>query len=92
MEKIGIQLVIKEREDQLIKHSYTIANDAINYPDDELVQAALAIISESGEDFPEDWTEDYCEKLLRKPRNEQLAIAAAFLAAQIDVNFYNERF
>jgi len=41
--KTGIELIAKERQEQIEKHGYDLAHD-LNYKNDELIKAALAYI------------------------------------------------
>lgn len=90
----GLEMIIKEREEQLEKHGYTPLTDQY-YKSDELLWLAQWLISVNiGEEedleevlfFEDDspFPNSLREKLKLKPYNERLAIAGAFIAAHID--------
>ncbi|GAB3994697.1 hypothetical protein GCM10028807_32890 [Spirosoma daeguense] len=81
----GIELIAKERNEQINKHGFDEAND--DYQNGELVEAALFAIAPNGEfekRWPDGWYEHFEEKIKNKDRIGQLKVAGAFLAAEID--------
>lgn len=79
----GIELIAEERRQQIEKHGFDEANDD-QYFQGELVGAAECILGENTSVFPETWHPGWMKKFLGKPRVEQLAIAGALIAAEID--------
>lgn len=87
--KTGGELIMEERERQVLEHSHFIASDAIKYRSGELVQLALALIHNNIEFAPADFDRDQVKRWLDLEATERLILAGAFIAAQIDVfNFY----
>lgn len=92
--KTGIELIAEEREDQLIEHGRSIAQDVRQNRSGQLTQAATALISESETDseevemmmglMPGTWTNAVCLKMCRKSYKARLIIAGALIAAEID--------
>lgn len=81
----GIELIAQEREEQLTKHNRSIKADILYNSNRELIIAATTLLGTSVfYKFPENWNKTICEKMLKKPKIEQLAIAGAFIAAEID--------
>lgn len=82
--KTGIQLISEERDEQISKHGYSMSHDVnVNF-DGELITAALGVISGSDRSFPPDWDLVQVRYMCAKPYKERLAIAGAFIAAEID--------
>ena len=85
----GIDKIAKERKEQIEKHGYTVEND-LRYVKGQLLMAATAIIQVDDEHWPTDWDKGQYEKIMAKPRTDQLAIAGALVAAEIDCDIaYN---
>lgn len=84
----GIDLIAKERAEQLTKHNRTIAEDVRLNRHHELRRGAIALIAGEGEgsykDLPSNWDVAACRKMILKSYKERLIIAAALLAAEID--------
>jgi hypothetical protein len=81
----GIELIAKERQEQIEKHGHTLENDD-KLVNGELLKFARYLISSDGEYFPpiNRWHKDFVYQMFLKPRIEQLQIAGAFIAAEID--------
>lgn len=79
----GAQRIAKERDEQITKHGYTKEKDQAHLSF-ELVSAAEAIIATDHRLWPHFWNINVYHKIQMKPRAEQLQIAGAFLAAEID--------
>jgi hypothetical protein len=92
----GIDLIVKEREEQLGKHGYTLENDK-KYNMHEmlvLIEFLLKDPNDAEADELKVWlttghsgikfTEAFIAKLEGKSRVEKYAIAGAFVAAEID--------
>jgi|CXWL01.1.fsa_nt_gi hypothetical protein len=82
--KSGIELIAKERQEQLGKHNRAIEMDVSENDMKQLRWAAQALITEMEEDFPFDWGAETWKRLMAKPEIERLAIAGALIAAEID--------
>jgi hypothetical protein len=82
----GIELIEKERTEQLEKHGRTIERDIAENPEGELRDAAIILISNWPMlmDFPENWQDDIMEHVIKKSYKERLIIAGALIAAEID--------
>lgn len=92
----SIELITKEREEQITKHGRTIQDDVKYNNEYQLVEAASTLsMNVPNEIFdsylgyhehypPTGWKSDLWGKMLRKPYKERLVIAAALLAAEID--------
>lgn len=79
--KTGIDLISKERNEQIEKHGYTTSKDS-KYKNNELIKASASIIATGEKDFPFD-VESY-GKIMKKPYLQRLAIAGALISAEID--------
>lgn len=88
----GIELIAKERQEQIEKHGRSIEKDVANNSTLEkpLTKAAAALTVEFGASLatatmrPEGWNEDIWFKMMSKPYKERLIIAGALIAAEID--------
>jgi hypothetical protein len=94
----GIELITKERQEQIEKHGRTIDHDVKNNTEGQLIEGIMLLISNIGfkrqniempkdvfEDLrPSDWRREICWKMLAKPEIEQLKIIGTFAAAEID--------
>lgn len=90
----GIDLIIKERGEQLSKHNRSIEYDVLFNNNYQLSQAASILSSctygDSDIDLivenhcPEGWDKDIWRKMVLKPYEERLIIAGALIAAEID--------
>ena len=83
----GIELVTREREEQVLKHKFDVTHDLI-YQNEELVKAALYLLTGEEEFYPKSWAYKYYEKFRRKLQNmdkrETYTVAAALIIAEID--------
>lgn len=86
----AIELISKERAEQLNKHKRTIEKDVEENPSEEIKEGAVAILLQDWEQFPGTWNNDLCAKMMNKPYKGRLIIAAALLAAEIDRLIYVE--
>lgn len=84
--KTGIELIAKERQEQIEKHGYTVEHDVDVNGDITLIQVAIYCLDPTHEflRYPKHWDEKYKHILRQKPRVERFAIAGAFIAAAID--------
>lgn len=78
----AVQLIALERSEQVGKHGFTLEKDAAR-PEGELVGKALAILNQE----QDEWMAEpkYWERIRGKSPAEQLVVAAAILAAAVDV-------
>lgn len=77
----GAEMVSKEREEQIKKHGYTIKHD-IKYNDCQFLDAVISIINQDISRFP--FEISLFERTIGKSQEERLAIAGAFICAEID--------
>lgn len=84
----GLELIIKERQEQIDKHGYTLEEDRF-YNKNELLKAALFCIDNNIFEFPFYWNVSTRNKILSKSRIEKLTCAGAFIAAQLDQELLN---
>lgn len=101
----GIELIRQEREEQKAKHSRTVEYDRRNNSNGELLEAALFCIFhlsykipnffiDFNSRWPESWSLEYREKILRKSDLEKLAVAGALYMAEgerLNTNIYDWR-
>lgn len=87
----GIELIVKERQEQIQKHDRTVEHDVAVNKDEQLVDAMLLIIASSTDDnnlvvqeSPQGWNGEVWQNILSKPWKERLAVLGAFAAAEID--------
>ena len=90
--KTGIELITKERHEQIYKHKITPEFDFKHNSEEQLVLGAidLLLVDEIMSDdeikyvTPKGWDADIFLKICSKPYKERLIIAGAFIAAEID--------
>ena len=86
----GIELIAKERKEQLEKHGISVKNDAqfnslMEYNGlPSLPLGAIGLIDNYLQRVPPHWNKKMLEKMRSKPYKERLIIAGALLAAEID--------
>lgn len=88
----GIELIAKERKEQIEKHGRSIHEDRVHNSElpYALTKAASSLtiypmtttVVEFGR--PENWNKDIWEKMCKKKYKERLIIAGALIAAEID--------
>ena len=79
----GIKLIAQERAEQLEKHGWSLERDD-HYTDGELKKAALYLLTGDEYFWPESWSMEWLDTFNQKTEIEQLKIAGALLAAEID--------
>lgn len=79
----GVELIAQERTVQIEKHGYTLEHDQ-EHDQGQLINAAESILSENAMHYPHDWDVKKLYRILLKDRVDQLAIAGALIAAEID--------
>lgn len=79
----GVEMIVQERLEQIEKHKMDAAHDD-QYTEEELPRAARDIISRwKTREWP--WSKEWWERIMhRHTRQEELAIAGALIAAEID--------
>ena len=88
----GIEMIAKERQEQIEKHGRTVDNDVIENNHYQLSEAAGLLTALDMDDFqvtsaeccPVDWDEKIWEKMFNKSYEERLVIAGALIAAELD--------
>jgi hypothetical protein len=88
----GIDLIVKERDEQIHKHGYTVLGDVENNNESQLIFAAANLVEDYPEEFktmfeedsPPGWKKEVWIRLINKPYKERLVIAGALIAAEID--------
>jgi hypothetical protein len=85
----GIELIAKERQEQLEKHGISVKNDAqfnSMMEDNGLPALTLGAVGlfDNSISTPVHWDARIIEKMRCKPYKERLIIAGALLAAEID--------
>lgn len=87
----GIELIAKERQEQIIKHGRTVKYDSTENRDGELQIGARALLGGWNVcEFPRAWNLKICKRMYNKNRIEKLIIAGALIAAEIDRLNYKE--
>lgn len=91
----GIELIAKERQEQIEKHGRTVLYDVFNNRDGDLATGARALIETFDfpflDGFPVRWDIKSCEKMANKSYKERLIIAGALIAAEIDRMLHIEK-
>ena len=86
----GIELIAKERKEQLEKHGISVKNDA---QFNSMMQfnglcalpiATIGLIDDSFQHVPMHWDKKRLDKMRKKQYKERLIIAGAFIAAELD--------
>lgn len=79
----GSNMIAQERWEQIHKHGWDEKNDA-DYGKGELLQAAIFAMHPALDGWPQGWDKHFEEKIRSKSRVDQLKVAGAFIAAEID--------
>lgn len=77
----GIELISQERREQIEKHSFS---QDYTYVNEELLKASLFCIDQKRFEWPFGWGAHFRLKIVNKSRVDQLKVAGAFIAAEID--------
>lgn len=95
MKETGIELIAKEREEQINKHGRTLEYDKNFNIDCQLGTAAGILCYELVDELncendpPTGWNVDLWNKMTKKSYKKRLIIAGAFIAAELDrINSY----
>ena len=84
----GIELIAKERQEQIEKHGFTLDHDFYHETSENIIGAAIGAITADMGKFPVNWEDHLVYKIVSKPYCERLVIAGALLAAEIDRQNY----
>lgn len=79
----GIQLIARERQEQIEKHGFSIERD-LSYKSQELKYAAMYLLCGMSSFFPRTWAAKFQFAFDRKTELEKLVVAGALIAAEID--------
>lgn len=79
----GAELITKERIEQIQKHGFGPTRDD-QYTRFELQLAAKAILNNEQDEWPDGFDPQVFQHIMRKPMLDQVVIAAALLAAEVD--------
>lgn len=87
--KSGIELITKERQEQIEKHGRNIPSDVYYNSTKEngyypLVSGAIYLIDDNYKWAPSHWNKEILNKMRSKDYKERLIIASALIAAEID--------
>lgn len=87
----GVELIAKERHEQIEKHGRTVEKDVELYSEDygnmsQLTHVAEIIMKRTffNPQPPKGWDKTVFNKMIEKPYKERLIIAGALIAAEID--------
>lgn len=90
--KTGAELIAIERAEQIEKHGFDPDKDSDSYEGGELMEAAIYALTLNKDHYPDNWEFWWHDKMMAKRerlsehdfRIEQLKIAGALIAAEID--------
>lgn len=85
--KTGVELIVKERTEQLKKHFVTVDDDVEYNDEGQLPLAAIKMIEgglQNTYNKPDSWDLSIWFKMMNKSYKERLIIAGALIAAEID--------
>jgi len=82
----GVELIAKERAEQIEKHGKTVEKDCLHNKNKELITVARELLTThpGNMGFPENWNRSQVHKIASKPYKERLIVAGALIAAEID--------
>lgn len=81
----GIELIAKERQEQIEKHNRRVIDDIAQNSDGELILVATILLKiVGGLPWPTKWDKEICNKMYQKSHKERMIIAGALIAAEID--------
>jgi hypothetical protein len=85
--KTGIEMIAQERLEQIEKHGRTVEGDVKFNGSAQLAFAASALCYPTAAveaPCPWGWNPEIWKRIIEKPYKERLAVAGAFIAAEID--------
>lgn len=80
--KTGIELIAEERQEQIVKHGFNAEHD--DQYNMELRDASVYLLTGNPSYFPSDWSVEWKLKFDSKGYKEQLIVAGALIASEID--------
>lgn len=82
----GIELIAKERAEQIEKHGYTTERDVVENRFSQLTDAAIMLLMTDRHKLtpPSFWDVSIWKRMIAKSEKERMIISAALLAAEID--------
>lgn len=81
----GVENIRKERVEQIEVHGFSTKKDYENNKNGELIQAALyCIYGDQFHKWPDNWSNDFKEKIDSKINIGRLTVAGSLIAAEID--------
>lgn len=83
----AIELINKERAEQIAKHGRTLKKDKELNADGQLAEAANKLLLPDGSDVPpapKGWSVNIWKAMCEKPRRQRMIIAGALLLAEED--------
>ena len=81
----GIDLIAKERQEQITKHGYTMLSDVENNKDAQLLDGVIGLFSNGILGMvPDGWDTINWAKMCNNSYRDRLIIAGALIAAEID--------
>jgi hypothetical protein len=85
--KTGVELIAQERQEQLLKHKFTLEHDKEEFEKhgDVLGSAIKYLLTGWDEHWPKPWERYWKERLDEKTEVEKLAVVGALVAAKIDL-------
>ncbi len=78
----ALELIKKEREDQVEKHGFTEEHDDQNNKSGQLQDAADSIVHQKRSMWPRGWLQSFLNNILTKSRCSQLVAAGALYLAE----------
>lgn len=79
----GVELIAKERAEQLEKHGWDATHDD-EHKEEQLTGVALYALTWDVDFWPDDWDDELMVKIAAKTEKERLIVAGALIAAEID--------
>lgn len=87
----GVELIAKERAEQIYKHKITVEDDCEHNQNEQLAAGAAAILTDGDSRWPLSWDTDRCARMLEKNYQGRLITAGALIAAELDRLIHEER-
>ena len=81
--KTGLEIIVEERIEQIENHGYDADHDD-KHVNGEMLKLALYFITGDEDFYPYGWVTPIKAEVFKKDRINQLAIAGAMIAAEID--------
>lgn len=80
----GIELITKERKEQIEKHNRSVISDSFHNSRGQLRVAAVRLLGNQPSASPLNWNNGLWSRMIVKSYEERLIIAGALVAAEID--------